>query len=136
MPIISLKGKTILQILPNLKQGGVERGTIEMSKAIVDAGGTAIVVSGGGAMVAQLQRIGVEHITLPVGSKNPLRWPSIRRKLRQIMTDNNTDLVHVRSRAPAWIAIPAAKALNIPVVTTVHGRFKATNMLKKYTTAS
>lgn len=132
MPIISLKGKTILQILPNLKQGGVERGTIEMAKAIVDAGGTAIVVSGGGAMVAQLQRIGVEHITLPVGSKNPLRWPSIRRKLRQIMTDNNTDLVHVRSRAPAWIAIPAAKALNIPVVTTVHGRFKATNMLKKY----
>jgi glycosyltransferase involved in cell wall biosynthesis len=132
MPIINLKGKTILQILPNLKQGGVERGTIEMAKAIVDAGGTAIVVSGGGAMVAQLQRIGVEHIMLPVGSKNPLRWPSIRRKLRQIMTDNNIDLVHVRSRAPAWIAIPAAKVLKIPVVTTVHGRFKATNMFKKY----
>jgi glycosyltransferase involved in cell wall biosynthesis len=132
MPIINLKGKTILQILPNLKQGGVERGTIEMAKAIADAGGTAIVVSGGGAMVAQLQRIGVEHITLPVGSKNPLRWPSIRRKLRLIMTDNNIDLVHVRSRAPAWIAIPAAKALKIPVVTTVHGRFKATNMFKKY----
>ena len=132
MPIANLKGKTILQILPNLKQGGVERGTIEMAKAIVDAGGTAIVVSGGGAMVAQLQRIGVEHITLPVGSKNPLRWPSIRRKLRLIMTDNNIDLVHVRSRAPAWIAIPAAKALKIPVVTTVHGRFKATNMFKKY----
>ena len=132
MPIANLKGKTILQILPNLKQGGVERGTIEMAKAIADAGGTAIVVSGGGAMVAQLQRIGVEHITLPVGSKNPLRWPSIRRKLRLIMTDNNIDLVHVRSRAPAWIAIPAAKALKIPVVTTVHGRFKATNMFKKY----
>jgi glycosyltransferase involved in cell wall biosynthesis len=132
MPIANLKGKTILQILPNLKQGGVERGTIEMAKAIADAGGTAIVVSGGGAMVAQLQRIGVEHITLPVGSKNPLRWPSIRRKLRLIMTDNNIDLVHVRSRAPAWIAIPAAKVLKIPVVTTVHGRFKATNMFKKY----
>ena len=132
MPITNLKGKTILQILPNLKQGGVERGTIEMAKAIADAGGTAIVVSGGGAMVAQLQRIGVEHITLPVGSKNPLRWPSIRRKLRLIMTDNNIDLVHVRSRAPAWIAIPAAKVLKIPVVTTVHGRFKATNMFKKY----
>lgn len=132
MPIANLKGKTILQILPNLKQGGVERGTIEMAKAIADAGGTAIVVSGGGAMVAQLQRIGVEHITLPVGSKNPLRWPSIRRKLRLIITDNNIDLVHVRSRAPAWIAIPAAKALKIPVVTTVHGRFKATNMFKKY----
>ena len=132
MQITNLKGKTILQILPNLKQGGVERGTIEMAKAIADAGGTAIVVSGGGAMVAQLQRIGVEHITLPVGSKNPLRWPSIRRKLRQIMTDNNIDLVHVRSRAPAWIAIPAAKVLKIPVVTTVHGRFKATNMFKKY----
>lgn len=132
MPITNLKGKTILQILPNLKQGGVERGTIEMAKAIADAGGTAIVVSGGGAMVAQLQRIGVEHITLPVGSKNPLRWPFIRRKLRLIMTDNNIDLVHVRSRAPAWIAIPAAKVLKIPVVTTVHGRFKATNMFKKY----
>ena len=58
MPIISLKGKTILQILPNLKQGGVERGTIEMSKAIVDAGGTAIVVSGGPPVLVEAFRTG------------------------------------------------------------------------------
>lgn len=132
MPMKSLKGKTILQILPSLKQGGVERGTIDMANAIIKAGGNSLVVSGGGAMVAQLQRIGAEHITLPVGSKNSLRWPSIRRKLRQLMIEHKVDLVHVRSRAPAWIGIPAAKALKLPVVTTVHGRFKATNVFKKY----
>ncbi|MGB2436189.1 MAG: glycosyltransferase family 4 protein [Candidatus Puniceispirillales bacterium] len=132
MSMKSLKGNTILQILPNLQQGGVERGTIEMAKAISDAGGTAIVVSGGGAMVAQLQRIGVEHVALPVGTKNPMRWSSIRRKLRQVMVEKKVDLVHVRSRAPAWIVMSAAKALKIPVVTTIHGRFKATNIFKKY----
>ena len=60
----------ILQILPRLEQGGVERGTIEVASAILDAGWTPIVVSGGGRMVHELERIGAEHITLPVYSKN------------------------------------------------------------------
>ena len=132
MPISSLKGKTILQILPNLQQGGVERGTVDMAQAIIKAGGTALVISGGGPMEAQIKRIGGEHITLAVRSKNPIRWPRIRHKLRQVMLQHKVDLVHIRSRAPAWIGIPAARALNIPVVTTVHGRFKATNIFKKY----
>ena len=105
MPISSLKGKTILQILPNLQQGGVERGTVDMAQAIIKAGGTALVISGGGPMEAQIKRIGGEHITLAVRSKNPIRWPRIRHKLRQVMLQHKVDLVHIRSRAPAWIGI-------------------------------
>ena len=65
-----LAGKVIVQILPELEKGGVERGTIEMAEAITSAGGRAIVISNGGALVARLQRVGGEHYVLPVHSKN------------------------------------------------------------------
>ncbi|MGC6485314.1 MAG: glycosyltransferase family 4 protein [Candidatus Puniceispirillales bacterium] len=125
-----LSGKVIVQILPELEKGGVERGTIEMAAAITAAGGRAIVISHGGALVARLQRVGGEHYNLPVHSKNPLKWPGIRRKVRQILKLTGADLVHIRSRAPAWIAMPAARSLGIPVVTTIHGRFRRENPLK------
>lgn len=121
-----------MQILPSLNQGGVERGTLEMAEAIQSAGGRAVVVSSGGVMVTRLKRMGAEHITLPVATKNPLRWPFIRRQLRQIMVQEGVDLVHIRSRAPAWIAVAAARALKVPVVSTIHGRFKAGNIFKRY----
>lgn len=121
-----------MQILPSLNQGGVERGTLEIAEAILAAGGRAIVVSTGGVMATRLHRMGAEHITLPVASKNPLRWPFIRRRLRQVMIKEGVDLVHVRSRAPAWIAMAAARAIKVPVVSTIHGRFKAGNIFKRY----
>jgi len=85
-----------MQILPSLNQGGVERGTLEMAEAILAAGGRALVVSTGGVMVTRLKRMGADHIVLPVASKNPLRWPFIRRRLRQLLIDQGVDLVHVR----------------------------------------
>lgn len=121
----------IVQVLPALVRGGVERGTIEMARAIVAAGGRAVVISAGGPMVRHLDRIGAVHHTLPVGSKNPLSWPGIRRRVRRVLVDEGADLVHVRSRMPAWIALPAAKSLKLATVSTVHGRVRDSNPLKR-----
>jgi glycosyltransferase involved in cell wall biosynthesis len=114
---------TILQVLPRLQTGGVERGTIEMAQAITEAGWRAVVASEGGRMVRDLERLGAVHVTLPLASKNPLR---IRRNvdaLSQVIREHNVSLVHARSRAPAWSAFKAARACNVPFVTTFHGTY-------------
>ena len=121
----------IVQVLPALVRGGVERGTIEMARAIVAAGGRAVVISAGGPLVRHLNRIGAVHHTLPVGSKNPLSWPGIRRRVRRVLVNEGADLVHVRSRMPAWIALPAAKSLKLATVSTVHGRVRDGNPMKR-----
>ena len=126
-----LKDKVIVQILPALNNGGVERGTIEMAEAIVRAGGRAVVISSGGQLEAKLQRIGAEHITLNVATKNPLKWSFLRRQVSTVLKSVGADLVHIRSRAPAWIALSAAKNLGIATVTTIHGRFKAGHIFKR-----
>ena len=126
-----IKQPVIVQILPALNLGGVERGTIEMARAIIDAGGKAVIISSGGQLVPQLQRIGAIHISLPVHVKNPLKWGRIRRQLRGHLKEQGADIVHVRSRAPAWIALPVAKRLGIETISTIHGKFKAQNIFKK-----
>ncbi len=112
---------TILQILPELRSGGVERGTIEVAKAIVNNGWRALVVSAGGAMTEQLKKVGASHIQLPVHSKNPITILRNARKLEQIIHSYGVDVVHARSRAPAWSAYKASVATNTPFVTTFHG---------------
>ena len=125
------EGPVIVQVLPALVRGGVERGTIEMARAVIEAGGRAVVISSGGPMVRHLDRMGAVHHTLPVGVKNPLSWSGIRRRVRKILKDEGADIVHVRSRVPAQIALPVAKSLGIVSVSTVHGRFQNTNLLKR-----
>lgn len=125
------KRPVIVQILPALGRGGVERGTVEMAQAIQNAGGRAVVISAGGPLERHIVRCGAIHHTLSVNVKNPLKWGSLRRKLEQILKDENADIVHVRSRAPAWIALPVAKKLRIPTVSTVHGRFQAHSFSKR-----
>ncbi|MDC1382585.1 glycosyltransferase family 4 protein [Candidatus Puniceispirillum sp.] len=133
--ILKLVGATapaIVQILPALVSGGVERGTVETAAAIRKHGGRAIVISRGGPMVRHLDRIGVKHHTVDVHSKNPLRWPKIRNQLKNIFLSEGADLVHVRSRIPAWIALPTAVSLGIATVSTVHGRFIASSIFKRH----
>ena len=120
-----------MQILPALNLGGVERGTIEMARAIIEAGGKAVIISSGGQLVPQLQRIGAIHITLPVHVKNPLKWGGVRRELRSHLKEQGADIVHVRSRVPAWLALPVAKKLGIATIATIHGKFRAQNIFKK-----
>ena len=126
------KKYTIVQILPALNTGGVERGVVEISKALIDFDFRSIVISSGGYMVPQLKRNGTIHYKLDVQTKNPFKWPKIRSQLKVILENEKVDLIHVCSRVPAWIAFPLGTILNIPVVTSVHMRFRKSNFIKKY----
>lgn len=118
------KRLTILQTLPALHSGGVERGTLEIARALVAAGHRSIVVSNGGRLVEQLLREGSEHITLPVHRKSLASLFQVR-PLRRLLQELKPDIVHARSRVPAWIAWLALRRMNPAsrprFVTTVHG---------------
>ncbi len=125
------RSPTILQLVPQLNEGGVERGAIEVAAAIVQAGGRALVASDGGRMAAKLRHVGGELITLPMHSKNPL---TMRRTATQLMTlikDERVDIVHARSRAPAWVGYMATKRTGTPFVTTYHGAYNENFPLKR-----
>ena len=115
---------SILQVLPALTMGGVERGTLEIGRALVAAGYRSTVVSNGGPMVTQLLAEGSEHIALPVHRKSPLSLRLVT-PLRELIS--HYDLVHVRSRLPAWLIYLAWRKLpqhsRPRLVTTVHGRY-------------
>ena len=129
---MNTKNYTIAQILPALNTGGVERGVVEISKALSDNHFNSIVISSGGHMVPQLRRSGTRHYEINVNSKNPFKWPQIRKQVKLILEKEDVDLIHICSRAPAWIVFPLGKELGVPVVTSVHMRFRKTNLFKKY----
>ena len=126
------KKYTIAQILPALNNGGVERGVVEISKALVDNNFRSIVISSGGYMVPQIIRNGGIHYELDVHTKNPFKWPKIRSELKSVLEGENVDLIHFCSRVPAWIGLPLGAILNIPIITSVHMRFRKSNIFKKY----
>ncbi len=112
---------TVAQVLPALESGGVERAVLEISDALVRNGHSAIVVSAGGRLVPELARIGAEHITVDIGRKS--LW-SLRHLVRLRRLFRKVDIVHARSRFPAWLAWLAWKSMRAPkprFVTTVHG---------------
>ncbi len=113
---------TVVQLLPALDAGGVERSTLEIAEALVRAGHRAIVVSAGGRLLPQLEALGAEHVALDIGRKSPLglrHVPALRRLFAQ------ADIVHARSRLPAWLAWLALRGLPASArprfVTTAHG---------------
>ncbi|MEE8445414.1 MAG: glycosyltransferase family 4 protein [Alphaproteobacteria bacterium] len=112
-----------MQVLPSLVGGGVERGTVEIASALDEAGWTAIVVSSGGPMVHELKRVGATHIQLPVHSKNPFVMRKNAGRLAMLIEQYRVDIVHARSRAPAWSAKAAANRTGAHLVTTVHGTY-------------
>jgi len=122
----------ILQVLPALNQGGVERGTIDIAEGIIKAGGKALVISAGGKLEPQLKKIGAEHIRLPLNSKNPFTICLNFLRLRKFIREKKVALVHARSRGPAWSAYWAARSLKIPFITTFHGTYNFRNNGKKY----
>jgi len=111
----------IVQLLPELNEGGVERGTVELSRELVKQGHKSVVISAGGKLQEQIDNDGGKHIDLDVCSKNPLSAFWRMRKLRKLLSRLNPDIVHARSRVPAWLTYFANKKLHIPFVTTVHG---------------
>jgi glycosyltransferase involved in cell wall biosynthesis len=116
-------GPVVLQVLPALNSGGVERGTVEMTQAIVRIGGTALVASQGGKLVASVERAGGRHIGLRLNSKDPwVIWRNAAR-LTEIIRRQHVDIVHARSRAPAWSALLACRRTGAHFVTTYHGLY-------------
>lgn len=119
----------ILQVLPALESGGVERGTLEMAQAIVEAGHEAWVVSAGGRLVDPLEACGAHHVTWDIGRKSPLTLLKIH-TFRRWLAEQAFDIVHVRSRMPAWISWLAWRGLPVEqrphFVTTVHGLHSVT----------
>lgn len=115
---------TVVQLLPALASGGVERSTLEIAEASVRAGHRAIVVSAGGRLVLALQKIGGEHIALDIGHKSPLTLRHVG-ALRRLLAQEQVDIVHARSRLPAWLGWFALRGIEEgkrPVfITTVHG---------------
>jgi glycosyltransferase involved in cell wall biosynthesis len=121
---------TVLQVLPSLRSGGVERGTIEIARELQQKGWRALVASEGGAMESQLARIGVKHIRMPLATKNPLKMWINAIRLEQVIHDYKVDIVHARSRAPAWSAWMAAGNAGARFVTTFHGAYSLQNRFK------
>ncbi len=121
----------ILQVLPRLDMGGAERVAIETAEAVHMSGHRALIAAEGGLLSSAAARSGAELVQLPLATKNPLKiWRNIKR-LEEVIEENQVDLIHAHSRAPAWSAYYAAKRRNIPFVTTYHGAYGEKSAIKR-----
>lgn len=111
----------VVQLLPALNEGGVERGVVELNREYVARGVESVVISRGGKLVPEIERHGGRHITLDVASKNPLTVPFRVMQLRRVLRELRPSIVHTRSRVPAWLCVMANRRPRFPFVTTVHG---------------
>ena len=121
----------VLQVIPALVAGGVERGTVEIAAALVRAGWRSVVASSGGPMVREIERAGAEHVTLPLAAKNPLALYRNIGRLAELIHARDIDIVHARSRAPAWSAYRAARRTGRHFVTTFHNVYGGETRLKR-----
>lgn len=122
----------ILQVIPALNIGGAERTTIDIARAVVAAGGRAVVASSGGRLLDQLLDAGAEHVEMDVKSKNPVIMALNVERLTRLAEREKIDLIHARSRAPAWSALAAARRLGLPFVTTYHSKVHEGPRLKVF----
>ena len=114
----------ILQILPELNSGGVERGTVDLAKFLRKQGHKAVVVSAGGPLVGDLESAGVVHYKLPVHKKSFFSLIYSIRQLVKIVKLESIDVIHARSRVPALAAFFVSRKTQIPFVTTCHGFYR------------
>ncbi|MBC8020195.1 MAG: glycosyltransferase family 4 protein [Methyloceanibacter sp.] len=121
---------TILQVVPRLDAGGSEQAAVEIAQALTRAGASALVATEGGRMATALTEAGGEIVLLPMASKNPLAMLANARRLARLIEERGVDLVHARSRAPAWSALLAARRTGRPFVTTYHGAYGSPGPLK------
>lgn len=129
---VAQRPPTVLQVLPALHTGGVERGTVDIALALVAAGWRAVVVSAGGPMAREIERGGGVHVTLPVDSKNPLTMRRNVGRIASVIRQHAVDIVHARSRAPAWSSYYAARRTGRPFLTTYHGVYNAGSAFKRW----
>jgi glycosyltransferase involved in cell wall biosynthesis len=125
-----LAGRTVLQIIPRLDAGGAERTTIDIAAALAEAGARPLVACEGGRLVSELQAKGGVWIPFPASTKNPIRMALNVRRLSDIVRRERVDILHARSRAPAWVALGAARKTQTHFVTTYHGAYAGRAKLK------
>ena len=113
----------MLQVLPALNAGGVERGTLEIAAALAEDGFRPLVASAGGRMVPELERLGARHITLPLDGKSPAALLCNAAALERVIRAEGVRVLHARSRFPAWSALLAARRTGARFVTTYHGAY-------------
>ncbi|WP_343232595.1 glycosyltransferase family 4 protein [Microvirga antarctica] len=125
-----LAGRTILQIIPELEAGGAERTAVDVAEGLAHAGARALVATEGGRLVGELQAKGGVWVPFPAATKNPFSMLVNVRRLAKICYRERVALIHARSRAPAWVALGAARSLNLPFVTTYHGSYAGRSSVK------
>lgn len=130
------KKLTVLQVIPELGQGGAEQGCIDVAVALIESGANSIVVSNGGYRVPEFYRSGVTHINLPVHSKNPLVMLQNAYRLKRLIEKYNVNIVHARSRAPAWSCLKACQKTNARFMTTCHAPYNINGKLKNFYNSS
>jgi glycosyltransferase involved in cell wall biosynthesis len=123
---------TLLQVVPELDTGGAEQTTIDVARAVIQAGGRALVATRGGRMTTRLLDDGARLAQMPVQSKNPLVMLGNAARLVDLINTEGVDLVHARSRAPAFSALWAAQVTRKPFVATYHGVYKSQSRLKRW----
>ncbi len=112
----------VLQMIPSLELGGVERGVVDLARAMKKEGHETVVISSGGSLVAELQRMGIPHYGLPIHQKS-LSALFLVSQIAHIAERERVDIIHARSRVPAWLGWLAARKTGIPFVTTCHGYY-------------
>jgi glycosyltransferase involved in cell wall biosynthesis len=121
---------TILQAVPRLETGGSEQAAIEIAEALARAGAAALVATEGGRLATAMTEAGGEVVALPMATKNPVTMLANARRLACLIDARGVDLVHARSRAPAWSALIAARRTGRPFVTTYHGAYASLGPFK------
>jgi len=120
----------VAQILPSLDSGGVERGTIEVANYLSKLNLKNNIISSGGHLINEIDKNYTDHFQLPVNSKNFFIYPSIANQLKKLIVNQNINVVHVRSRAPAWI-LSFVKNRNFKTISTFHNVYSGNSFIKK-----
>jgi len=126
-----IKKYSVLQVLPHLNSGGLVSGAIEISLSLINNNFNSYVLTKGGRREREIVRAGGILFKMNVASKNPIVMFKNIFKIIKIIKDYKIDIIHTRSRAPAWSAYFAAKKMNIPFITTFHGTYGINNRIKK-----
>jgi len=131
---VNATGLRVLQVVPSLERGGggVERSTIDVAGALTAAGGKAVIASSGGQLVRELERVDALHVTLPLARRNPLVMRANVDRLCDLIKQHDINILHARSRAPAWSALAAAHRTGTRFITTFHGTYSHGNRLKRF----
>jgi glycosyltransferase involved in cell wall biosynthesis len=114
-----------------MQAGGAELGCLQIAEALVAAGHRALVASAGGRMVTALEAAGARHLELPLATKNPLRLWDNAQALAAIARREGVNILHARSRAPAWSALWASRSTGVPLVTTYHSEYSERGRIKR-----